>query len=160
MTGIFEGLRFALRMLAKSPGFTAVAVLTLALGIGSTTAIFSVIYGVLLRPLAVPEARQVVQVVLTRHGELSEDAFNYAQSLRGRDFGQAFKLSGLGLLLGLPIAFAATRVMATEIFGIVSLNLVMFAVLPSLLMLTALAAGYLPARRATKVDPNVALRYE
>ena len=74
--------------------------------------------------------------------------------------GQAFKLSGLGLLLGLPLAFAATRIMATEIFGIVSTNLVMFAVLPSLLMLTALAAGYLPARRATKVDPNVALRYE
>src|SRR4029434_3587881 len=55
-------LRFAFRQVLKNPGFTAVAVLTLALGIGSCTAIFSIVDAVLLRPLPYPEAEKIVSL--------------------------------------------------------------------------------------------------
>src|SRR3974377_2300745 len=79
MKGIVQDFRHAVRLLVKSPGFTVVAILTLALGIGATTAIFSVIYGVLIRPLAVPQAGQLRELVRTLHGQLDEDSFTYKQ---------------------------------------------------------------------------------
>ena len=68
MSTLLQDLRFSLRMLAKNPGLTAVAFLTLALGIGVNTAIFSLVNGCLIRPMPVPAPEQVAVLAVSQQG--------------------------------------------------------------------------------------------
>ena len=73
---------------------------------------------------------------------------------------QALKLTGIGLAIALPIALALSRAMASLIFGVVTVDFAILGAFTMLLLLVTLVAGYLPARRAMRVDPMIALRHE
>jgi putative ABC transport system permease protein len=74
--------------------------------------------------------------------------------------GHGARLTGLGVLIGFLAAFGVTRLMTSLLFGIRPTDPLTLVAVPALLMAVALLACYLPARRATRVDPMVALRYE
>jgi putative ABC transport system permease protein len=74
--------------------------------------------------------------------------------------GQGLRMTAIGLSLGLALALAVTRAMSSILFGISPTDPATFAAILLLLGTIALLACYLPARRATRVDPMVALRYE
>ena len=220
MGALFQDVRYGIRMLAKNPGFTAVAVLTLALGIGANTAIFSVLNGVLLRPLPYPRPNEIVKVDLEWNDGTLNDTLTAPEFEFYRDHSSAFEAlagyrgggevalkrgngtawvkalrvtDGFFPALGVRPAFgrgilrdetrpgsAQVAVLSDPLWrnafgadpavigrqlelllsGVRATDVSTYAAVSGVLLAVALLASYIPARRATKVDPMVALRYE
>jgi putative ABC transport system permease protein len=74
--------------------------------------------------------------------------------------GMGFKLAAIGVTIGVALAFGLTRLIATFLFGVKPTDPATYAVVAAVLIAIALLASYIPARRATRVDPMTALRYE
>lgn len=92
MGTLISDVRYGLRALTRSPGFAAIAVLTLALGVGANTAIFSVVRTVLLRPLPFPQAERVFDIFETRLDRgWTEVSFTYANFWDVRDLNTTFE---------------------------------------------------------------------
>lgn len=107
MHTFWQDIRYGVRMLAKSPGFTLVAVVTLALGIGANTAIFSLVNAILLRPLPVKEPGQLVSV-FPMIKNIDARAFSYPAYVDFRDRNDVF--SGLFVTRFAPMSLSRESV--------------------------------------------------
>jgi ABC-type antimicrobial peptide transport system permease subunit len=225
MGSILSDLRFGLRLLAKTPAFTVVAILSLALGIGANTTVFSLMDAVMLRSLPVQNPEQIVEVatvvnggdpriepaltvydartlqehvgtalyvermqsitlgllgllalVLTAIGIYGVVAYPVAQ--RTRELGirmalgaqridvlklilfKGLTLVAAGSAIGLLACYWLSSFVSSQLYGVAPYDPITLLSVAAILALVALLASYIPARRATRVNPLVALRYE
>ncbi len=116
---LWQDLRFGLRMLRKNPGFTLVAVLTIALGIGVNAGIFALINAVGMQPLRVEDSQRVVSVYQVFHGKYGRNThgessmMSYAEYLDYRDHSDVFS----GLMVFTPFVRGSFAVSGREVLG-------------------------------------------
>ena len=144
---MLNDIRFALRMMKRTPAFAATVVVTVALAIAANTAIFSVVYAVILRPLPFADPDRLIQVA-EKNDKLNLPTFGASvlNFLSWREQTQTFEaLAGVGSNnytltgSGEPEQLTGNRISP---------------------VMVALAACAIPARRASRVDPLVALRHD
>ncbi|HUI40358.1 MAG TPA: ABC transporter permease [Terriglobia bacterium] len=151
MATLLADLRYGVRMLGKNPGFTAVAVLTLALGIGANTAIFSIVDAVLLRPLPYKDAGQLV-VMREKSQRIGEFSVSYPDFLDWRQQSRTFA------------AMAAAHNVGFNLAGVTQPeNVGGYAVSPNFLSLLGvrpiLGRDFLPSEEKAGTAPVVLLSY-
>ena len=105
LAGFWQDLRYGARTLRRNPGFTVVAMLTLALGIGANTAIFSVLNGVLLRPLAYPDADRLLRIYETS-ADFNHTSLSYPNFLDWQRESHSF--TGMGIYRSNDLNFSGT----------------------------------------------------
>ncbi len=170
---VWPDLRYAASTLRRQPTFSLTAILTLALGIGATTAMFSVVNGVVIKPLPYPESDNLVTAGVsavfgnqrTPDFPLAPRMFaSYAENGQSfQEFGlfntseatfvrRGMMLAGVGTAIGAAVAAGITLWMSSLLFGVAPVDAATFAA-ASVLVLAALAASYVPARRAAAIDP-------
>lgn len=135
MSSLFQDLRFALRTLRRSPGFTAVSVLCVALGVGANTAVFSAVNGLLLRPLPVAEPERIVRLFAAKLDTLSGVAtvgefsgWSYPDLAAVRDRSRVFEAltaderTGFRFSRGGPPAWVQARAVSGTYFQVMGMR--------------------------------------
>ena len=144
-------LRFSLRIVRKDLRFTLTVVLILGLFSLTALALAVVgIYGVLAYSVAQRQQELGIRLAL---GAEARDILQLVVR-------QGFTLAVAGVIAGLIAALLLTKLMSSQLYKVSSRDLLTFAVTPILFLAIALLTSYIPARRATKVDPITALRQE
>ncbi len=169
MTGLLQDLRYAIRQLQRSPGFAAVAILSLALGIGANTAIFSLISSLILKSLPVRSPQQLVafgngsdsgQIDGIGPGALDIGLGVSSSEILWMVIRDSVVLLGIGIAVGVPATVAVARSVRSQLFGLNAYNATTITSAVAAISAVVLVAAYLPARRAARVDRMAALRYE
>ncbi len=150
---MIQDLRYAFRSLAKRPGFATVAIITLSLGIGATTAIFSVVQAVLLRPLEYPSADRLVKINGLDQAEGEVSNLSPADFLGFQRDAASFSRMGANRFVGLATVTGGAG--EPDRVGAVQVTEGFF---PTYQFDPAQAASIIPARKALGVDPISAVQ--